>query len=757
MNIQKTAEKILYGWAFLIIVCHLLLASFQYVIPYREYRPYILWPSLIFFIAVGIYTLATLISSSSRTRTLTTLKKYFSFEQVLLLIIFLWLLLSIYLNGKREDLLSVYFRAHDWRLFDTFICMFVLFPLPRLLGKDRSKQLIEVLMHIVVIFYSVFTIYCLWHVFHLEVLTFPSGEQAGMTAETQLMLGFHPNTTGMIAATMFCLCVYMVVTQEWLVKILYTVFGFANLLVVYLSNSRTPFLAVVIFLAFIAFWLTWLALKDKNIFLKILLSLAVAAGIFIFFWKARTWTFLAFENITHFQEELASGLTFTEEKHTPALLASHHYFQTAEVIPLASYGEGHTRQLDGISGRDAVWNACIRVMTESNFNLFFGVAPAAVSDSISTVGRFSKEIAHAHNAILQVGISSGLPALAVFIVLLTDLACHCIHALFNYKAINREIIALSGGILCFVIINMAEAYLFCYFSIICCFFYLLCGEFNSQNVQKISFSRTESLVTKGLSFTVSVVCVIAVLVYANLYIIIDSDKIQGSGTRTDPYLIENKDDLCYFRDLVNHGNTFYSKYILQTDDIDLENISWTPIGLWNNSYYFEGTYDGGCHVIENLYFPAELNMYRPALFGWFAGTIKNLGIESGSISGIKPAAIVNISVEEKDAAIINCYNKATVTGTDRAAGICEVFYDDVIINCLNEGSISAPISAGIVSGYGDTKVYCAEEKKSNVSTMFGGSYVSLSVTGETIHEKLNSGLDELISQGVLKEDDVTRW
>ena len=41
--------------------------------------------------------------------------------------------------------------------------------------------------------------------------------------------------------------------------------------------------------------------------------------------------------------------------------------------------------------------------------------------------------------------------------------------------------------------------------------------------------------------------------------------------------------------------------------------------------------------------------------------------------------------------------------------------------------------------------------------MFGGSYVSLSVTGETIHEKLNSGLDELISQGVLKEDDVTRW
>ena len=47
---------------------------------------------------------------------------------------------------------------------------------------------------------------------------------------------------------------------------------------------------------------------------------------------------------------------------------------------------------------------------------------------------------------------------------------------------------------------------------------------------------------------------------------------EGSGHRLDPFLINDADDLCDFRDLVNEGNEFSGKYFLQTADIDLSDL-----------------------------------------------------------------------------------------------------------------------------------------------------------------------------------------
>ena len=85
--------------------------------------------------------------------------------------------------------------------------------------------------------------------------------------------------------------------------------------------------------------------------------------------------------------------------------------------------------------------------------------------------------------------------------------------------------------------------------------------------------------------------------------------LSGEGTEESPYLINNLDDLKWFRDDVNAGNNYKGKFVKLTADIDLyeedaegNQISWTPIGDMDvDKITFHGTFDGDNHTISNLY------------------------------------------------------------------------------------------------------------------------------------------------------------
>ncbi len=65
----------------------------------------------------------------------------------------------------------------------------------------------------------------------------------------------------------------------------------------------------------------------------------------------------------------------------------------------------------------------------------------------------------------------------------------------------------------------------------------------------------------------------------------------GSGTAVDPYLISEADHLIY---LSQTTSDWSGKYFSQTADVDLEDCSFSPIGLHNGGFgdYFTGTYNG---------------------------------------------------------------------------------------------------------------------------------------------------------------------
>lgn len=465
--------KLIGMWAFAIALFHTLLAAFRYVVVVTNYLPALHWAGA-GLAAMSVLYLGVLLlrSKESRQRTRDFFRRTASPELFILTGLLFWFALSSAVNQMTGE--KRYLRIEDAYLFEMAVCIFLLFSMTSIVGGENAKKLPELLIHIVVILYTVFTAMCLWRIFHLEVMTFPSGEQGGFTEKVQLILGAHYNITGMIAITMFCLCIYMIFTQEPAIKVLYVLLGIVQLAVVYLSNSRTIFVGLIVFVAAVGFFCPWKALEKKKPPIRLIVSLLICGMCIGTFWGLRTGTFVLFEKVTHFSEELekeAGNLSAESGKYSADELMSRGQYETTQ---LAKTGADNVRKLNNLSNRTGVWKAALKVMGSSLQRFFFGVTSFGVTDAIRDIGGYHKEdVAHAHNIILQVGISMGVPSMILFFTFLILVAIRCIRILLRKTGIGSYMI--PSIVLCFVVINMGEAYLVGYFSVMACFFYLFCG------------------------------------------------------------------------------------------------------------------------------------------------------------------------------------------------------------------------------------------------------------------------------------------
>lgn len=58
-----------------------------------------------------------------------------------------------------------------------------------------------------------------------------------------------------------------------------------------------------------------------------------------------------------------------------------------------------------------------------------------------------------------------------------------------------------------------------------------------------------------------------------------AEGLKGSGTKSDPYLVETREDFISFADSVNGGNSHEGEYFLQTADIDFRSREISPWAL----------------------------------------------------------------------------------------------------------------------------------------------------------------------------------
>ena len=167
-------------------------------------------------------------------------------------------------------------------------------------------------------------------------------------------------------------------------------------------------------------------------------------------------------------------------------------------------------------------------------------------------------------------------------------------------------------------------------------------------------------------------------VYAEPYV--DPAKIYGLGTFEDPYLISTALQLKTLANEVNNGDNKKDKYYLLTNDIDLAEYNWIPIGYSENTtnkYGFSGIFNGNGHVIRNIYINSDTLQYA-GLFGkYFDGVLMNLGMEGGKITttanNSRAGALVGTAKDPQqlgytNAIIVNSYARVPCQA-DLAAGL----------------------------------------------------------------------------------------
>ena len=149
------------------------------------------------------------------------------------------------------------------------------------------------------------------------------------------------------------------------------------------------------------------------------------------------------------------------------------------------------------------------------------------------------------------------------------------------------------------------------------------------------------------------------------------------GSRTE-FTISTPAQLAGLAYLVNTCHTFSGKTILLTNDIDLAEHLWVPIGRNSRNAQsvaiFGGTFDGGGHVIRNLNISMKAYSYAQGsttcLVGFF-------GYSSGVIE--------NVTLAE------DCAVRVTATGSQylNVGSICGVLGGNYIANCHNRAYIEA--------------------------------------------------------------------
>ena len=145
------------------------------------------------------------------------------------------------------------------------------------------------------------------------------------------------------------------------------------------------------------------------------------------------------------------------------------------------------------------------------------------------------------------------------------------------------------------------------------------------------------------------------------------------------------------------GKTWTGYTVKLTNNMNLKNIDWTPIGTnADDAKKFKGVFDGQNYTISNLTVDQKAGYHAAGLFGALNGTVKNLTIKNATINSISSGsptdngtAVVAGSIYTtgliENVTVIN----ATVTGNRYVAGIAGYVYGSIKNCVVTDSTITA--------------------------------------------------------------------
>ena len=172
------------------------------------------------------------------------------------------------------------------------------------------------------------------------------------------------------------------------------------------------------------------------------------------------------------------------------------------------------------------------------------------------------------------------------------------------------------------------------------------------------------------------------------YVVCTSPGLTGSGTETDPYLIETVDDLQAISDLADE-----ECYYKLTADIDLTDYiaanGWMPVVL-------SGSFDGQGHTISGLQCNTTslAGLFHTLVAGCEIKDLKVIVAEGAKVQG---SAETGGIVARNYGTITNCSVEGNVQGSNQAGGIAGI-NEGMITGCKKSGTVSGGSATGGIAG-----------------------------------------------------------
>ena len=216
-----------------------------------------------------------------------------------------------------------------------------------------------------------------------------------------------------------------------------------------------------------------------------------------------------------------------------------------------------------------------------------------------------------------------------------------------------------------------------------------------------------------------------------------STSLSGEGTEEAPYQINSAADLAYLASSVNGGESYEGKYFVLNVNVNLNNYSWTPIGTAATP--FAGIFDGNGKKISNLY--VYTSSTHVGLFGYVSGTVKNLGIASGTVTYSSTPSTVYAGglVGYLSGTVENCYSFATVNVRSTSST-----YAGGLVGYVTTGAtVSNSYATGNVTGYTSSNgfAYAGGVVGYNKGTIEGSlAFGNVTATGQSDAQSRNGGL-----------------
>jgi hypothetical protein len=228
------------------------------------------------------------------------------------------------------------------------------------------------------------------------------------------------------------------------------------------------------------------------------------------------------------------------------------------------------------------------------------------------------------------------------------------------------------------------------------------------------------------------------------------EVFEGSGTITDPYLIQDEDDMWKLSDLTK-GQSLNDKsmYFKLTADLNLSAENWQPIcssaatGWVANANSFNANFDGNGKTIT---FVGNYtgDSWAKGLFSGIGGYVHDLTLkgsitmEKGRVGSLASMALTGARIEN-----ITSYVNITA-GNNQAGGIIGYIAspDVTTMNCVNYGTITArSLVGGIVGGSWQNVTYinCANHGDINATIDIVGGIVAEKYAAATLTGCTNDG------------------